>query len=51
MGRVVIFCKTYNSVISIYQFFKQSLGEYFTDPIGAQSHISCDCYNSIRDED
>ena len=39
MGRVIIFCKMYNSVISIYQFFKNSLGEYFTDPIGAPSHI------------
>ena len=28
MGRVIIFWKTYNSVISIYQFFKNSLGEY-----------------------
>ena len=35
MGRVIIFCKTYKSVISIYKFFKHSLGEYFTDPIGA----------------
>ena len=39
MGRVTIFCKTYNSVISIYQYFKNSLGEYFTDPIGAPSHL------------
>ena len=28
MGRVIIFCKTYKSVISIYKFFKHSLGEY-----------------------
>ncbi len=39
MGRVIIFCKTYNNVISIYQFFKRSLGEYFTDPIGAPNYI------------
>lgn len=39
MGRVIIFCKTYNNVISIYQFFKQNLGEFFTDPKGAPSHI------------
>ena len=38
MGWVRIFCKTYNSVISI-QFFKHSLGEYFTDQIGAPSLI------------
>ncbi len=40
MGRIIIFCKTYdNNVISIYQFFKHSLEEYFTDPKGAPNHI------------
>ena len=39
MGRVIIFCKTYNSVISIYQFFKHSLGEYFTDPMELQATL------------
>ncbi len=35
MGRIIIFCKTNDNVISIYQFFKHSLEEYFTDPKGA----------------
>ncbi len=39
MGRIIIFCKTYDNVISIYQFFKHSLEEYFTDPKGAPNHI------------
>ena len=29
MGRVIIFCKMYNSVISIYQFFKNSFRRIF----------------------
>ena len=29
MGRVIIFCKTYNNVISIYQFFKQNFFRIF----------------------
>ncbi len=39
MRRIIIFCKTYDNVISIYQFFKHSLEEYFTDPKGAPNHI------------
>ncbi len=39
MGRIIIFCKTYDNVISIYQFFKHNLEEYFTDPKGAPNHI------------
>jgi len=27
MDRIIIFCKTYNDVIMIYQYFKQQLGE------------------------
>ena len=32
MGRIIIFCKTYTNIISVYQNFKQQLGEYFTEP-------------------
>ena len=39
MGRIIIFCKTYNNVISIYQFFRQKLGEYFTEPKGSPNYV------------
>ncbi len=28
MNRVLIFCRTYNNVIAIYQYFRKEFGEY-----------------------
>lgn len=39
MGRIIIFCRTYNIIIAVYLFFKQELGEYFTDPTGSPDFI------------
>lgn len=39
MDRVIIFCKTYNNVIAIYQYFKQELGKYFTEPPGSANFV------------
>lgn len=35
MGRTIIFCKKYDEVTSLYQFFKRRLGSDFTHPMGA----------------
>ena len=35
VGRTIIFCRTYDEVTSIYYFFKQKLGQNFTEPPGA----------------
>ena len=35
MGRVIIYCRTYDEVTTIYQFFKRRLGENFTHPPSA----------------
>ena len=35
MGRIIIFCKTYIDVASIYRYFKTSMKENFTEPNGA----------------
>ena len=35
MGRIIIFCSTYDEVTSIYYFFKKTLGINFTEPPGA----------------
>lgn len=39
MGRTIIFCKTYNDVIGIYQYFRKQLGEYFTEPKGSANYV------------
>lgn len=39
MHRMIIFCKTYNNIIIIYQYFKQKLGEHFTEPPGSPNFI------------
>lgn len=39
MGRIIIFCKTYDNVINIYHFFKQQLREYFTEPKGSPNYV------------
>ena len=35
MGRIIIFCRTYDEVTAIYYYFKQKLGPQFTEPPGA----------------
>ena len=35
MGRIIVFCKQYTEVGLIYQFFKKTMKENFTEPIGA----------------
>ena len=35
MGRMIIFCKQYSEVATLYQYFKKSLGADFTEPKGA----------------
>lgn len=39
MGRIIIFCRTYNDVISINQFFVKTLGDYYTEPIGSHNYV------------
>ena len=35
MGRVIVFCRTYDSVATIYTYFKRTLKDEFTFPRGA----------------
>ena len=35
MDRIIIFCRTYDEVTSVYYVFKQQLGKSFTEPPGA----------------
>lgn len=35
MGRVILFCRTYDELTATYHFFKQNLGVEFTEPPGA----------------
>ncbi len=39
MDRVLIFCRTYNNVIAIYQYFRKELGEYMTYPPGSPNFV------------
>ena len=34
-GRIIVFCKTYRDVITIFQYFKQELQELFMEPPGS----------------
>lgn len=38
MGRIIIFCRTYASVIAIHQYFLVALGEYSTEPKGSPNY-------------
>ena len=38
MGRIIIFCKTYKSLLLIYQYFVQQLGKYSTEPVGSPNY-------------
>lgn len=39
MDRIIVFCKTYNNVITIYQYFKRQLGDNFTEPPGSENYV------------
>ncbi len=39
MNIVLIFCRTYNNVIAIYQYFRKELGEYMTYPPGSPNFV------------
>ena len=36
-GRIIVFCKMYRDVITVYQYFKQALQELFTEPPGSDT--------------
>lgn len=38
MGRMIVFCKTYDDVINIYHFLKRKLGTFFTEPKGSPDY-------------
>ena len=39
MHRMIIFCKTYKNIITIYSYFKQKLGEHMTEPPGSPNFV------------
>ena len=39
IGRMIIFCRTYEAVTSIFYCFKTELGEYYTKPMGSPSYV------------
>lgn len=39
MGRVIIFCRTYEDVINIYQYFVKELGDLYTEPKGSPNYV------------
>ena len=39
MHRMIIFCKTYKNIITIYSYFKQKLGERMTEPPGSPNFV------------
>ena len=39
MHRMIIFCKSYNNIITIYSYFKQKLGERMTEPPGSPNFV------------
>lgn len=39
MGRTIIFCRTYEDVINIHQYFVRTLGEYYTEPKGSPNYV------------
>lgn len=45
VGRTIIFCQTLNDCCQLYRFFRQKLGDHFTDPVGAPDK----CCNRIVD--
>ena len=50
LPRMMIFCFKYNDCSMLYKFFKESLGDHFTEPIGAPDHSRLrlvDMYTSL----
>lgn len=39
MGRIIIFCYSYESVINVHHYFKVSLGEHFVNPAGSPDYV------------
>ena len=39
IGRIIIFCRTYEAVTSIYSYFKTELGEHYTEPKGSPNYV------------
>lgn len=39
MGRMIIFCRTYDDVINIHCYFQNALGEFFTNPKGSPNYV------------
>ena len=39
IGRIIIFCRTYEAVTSIFYYFKTELGEYYTKPMGSPNYV------------
>ena len=39
MGRMLIFCRSYEEVIKLYQYFKTSLGAHFVEPPGSPDYV------------
>lgn len=39
MGRILIFCKSYEDVVKIYYYFKASLGSCFVEPKGSPDYV------------
>ena len=39
IGRIIIFCRTYEAVTSIFYYFKTKLGEYYTKPVGSPNYV------------
>ena len=39
MGRIIIFCRTYEDVIRIHHYFQSTLGSYYTEPRGSPNFV------------
>ena len=39
IGRMIIFCRTYEAVTSIFYYFKTELREYYTKPMGSPNYV------------
>ena len=39
MGRIIIYCRTYDEFTALYHFFKLKLDKYFTHPPGSQDMV------------
>lgn len=39
MGRIIVFCRTYEDVINIHKYFVKALGEHFNEPKGSPNYV------------